>query len=604
MSKDRLAIIDHEKCKPTKCNKECQKKCPPQSMGKVCIDIESVAIISESICIGCGLCEKVCPFNAIQIVNLPKELPLHIVHRYGENKFGLYKFPQLQKGKVYGLLGENGTGKSTIVKILSGEILPNFGKLNETLSTNDIIKLSKSRGNEVQTYFKELYKGNLKVVVKPQNIISIQNKLIEQGSNPSVREWILMNVEGDIDQDILRELDISIILLDLKYINISGGEQQKICCAITLMKNADVYIFDEPTNYLDIKQRLKLANKIKNLSDHNKYIIVIEHDMTILDYISDLVYILYGQAGAYGVVSLQYPTGRAINMFFEGFIGPENMYIRKDSLQNKKVEIAYENDVTNNVTNFPYPNIKVEFDGFRLDADAGTFPVKSSLTIIMGENGTGKTTFLRRLLKKLEFKISYKPQYPNLSNIKGDPTVEEFLHNYIGKALNDNMFKSDVMLPFKIKNLYDKKLSELSGGELQKISITYCLGTNAQIYILDEPSASLDIEQRFNTIKVLKRFIAHNNKIGFIVEHDIGMSIALANETNSQLIVFNKFSIDHGIKHCIASPPMGVTDGMNYFLEILDVTFRKSDQNERPKINLKGSSKDNEQKLSKKYYMG
>ena len=603
----RVAIINNEKCKPTKCNKECTKRCPPQLMGKVCIDIENVATIAESICIGCGACVKMCPFDAIQIVTLSAELPPHIIHKFGENKFRLYKLPMLQKGKVFGLLGPNGIGKSTIVQILSGDILPNIGNIDETPHKKNIMK--HFSGHEISNYFTSLYNNGLRVVVKPQNIISIVNELISLNLNPTVQEYIELKVTDGLNEEILSQLDISPELLNSKYILASGGEQQKICCAITLMQDADVYIFDEPTNYLDIKQRLKLADKIKGLSTPDKYIIVIEHDITILDYIAEQICIIYGETGAYGVVMQPYATNTAINTYIDGTIpGPKTevkLRFRSNKFSfGKKLEIGYETDITTGLTSFTYPELHVEFERFKLDAEAGTFPSKSSVTIIVGENGTGKTTFLKRLLKKLEFKISYKPQYPNLSKVKGNPSVRDFLYNHIGKAMSDPMFVSDVIVPLNMKNVYDKKLDELSGGELQKVAITYCLGTDAQIYILDEPSAALDVEQRFNIVKVLKRFIVHNNKIGFIVEHDITMCISLANETNSQVIVFSKVSTENNIKHCIASPPLGISEGMNRFLEILGVTFRKSNRDERPRINLKGSSKDNEQKASGKYYMG
>jgi len=144
MSKNvRLAIVDNERCKPTKCGKECKKACPVNGQGKKCIviDIEDIkkAVIAEGLCIGCGICEKVCPFDAIQIVNLPTELEHNITHRYGENGFRLYKMPILQKNNVMGILGENGIGKSTIVKILSGIIRPNFEQKTQ-LDDKDIVK--------------------------------------------------------------------------------------------------------------------------------------------------------------------------------------------------------------------------------------------------------------------------------------------------------------------------------------------------------------------------------------------------------------------------------------------------------------------------------
>lgn len=595
----RLAIVNSDKCKPKKCNKECKKKCPPQTAGKVCIEIENIAKISEAICIGCSMCVKMCPFGAIQIVNLPSELPEHIIHRYGENSFRLYKMPLIQKNKIFGILGPNGIGKSTIVKILSGDIIPNFEK---NINDKQLV-INAFKGHEMHKYFTNLYDNKLKIVVKPQNIEGYKDKLISDNKNPTNREFIQNNIDGEIDNKIIDDLDIDEQLLNSQFINSSGGEQQRIICAMTLMKKADVYIFDEPTNYLDVKQRLKLAEKIRSISTADNYVIIIDHDITILDFIADIICIMFGVAAAYGVSSLPYATAKAINMFFEGYIRDEKMRFRNESYSyGKNLQIGYDESILKDVVDCPYPKMKIEYPNFILNIESGHFPSKSSMTIILGENGTGKSTFLKELAKKLEYKISYKPQYPNLSKLNDNLTVELFLRNNIGSAMDDNMFISDVINPLKVKDVYDKNMLELSGGEIQRVLIVYCLGKDAHVYLLDEPSASLDIEQRINIIKVLKRFIVHNNKIGFIVEHDITMALSLAQETNSQVIVFKKDKVENDIKYASASQPLPINDGMNTFLKILDVTFRKAHKHDRPRINSIGTMIDREQKLANKYY--
>src|SRR5439155_24255537 len=90
--------------------------------------------------------------------------------------------------------------------------------------------------------------------------------------------------------------------------------------------------------------------------------------------------------------------------------------------------------------------------------------------------------------------------------------------------------------------LFDKKVKKLSGGEKQRLNITLCLGKQADVYLLDEPSSSLDIEYRFIATKVIKRFLIHNKKLGFIVEHDILMLVSLAKEENSKIIIIGETS--------------------------------------------------------------
>merc|ERR1719421_1783783 len=93
-SKLRIAIVDAEKCKPRKCHQECKKFCPVVRTGKACINVEkdsTRADISESLCIGCGICVKKCPFQAISIINLPKDLGKETTYRYGPNTFKLHR---------------------------------------------------------------------------------------------------------------------------------------------------------------------------------------------------------------------------------------------------------------------------------------------------------------------------------------------------------------------------------------------------------------------------------------------------------------------------------------------------------------------------------
>ena len=97
MSDDRLtriAIVNTEKCKPSRCRQECKKCCPVVMQGKLCVEVNAkskISFISEILCIGCGICVKKCPFQAIEIINLPKNLAKDTTHRYGPNSFKLHR---------------------------------------------------------------------------------------------------------------------------------------------------------------------------------------------------------------------------------------------------------------------------------------------------------------------------------------------------------------------------------------------------------------------------------------------------------------------------------------------------------------------------------
>jgi len=101
---------------------------------------EKFCKIDEIMCIGCGVCINRCPFAAIKIINIPSNLDKDTSHRYGPNSFKLHRMPIPRKGQILGLVGANGTGKSTAIKILSGKIRPNLGNFEDEPGWNDVIK--------------------------------------------------------------------------------------------------------------------------------------------------------------------------------------------------------------------------------------------------------------------------------------------------------------------------------------------------------------------------------------------------------------------------------------------------------------------------------
>ncbi|VDN43709.1 unnamed protein product, partial [Dibothriocephalus latus] len=153
---------------------------------------------------------------------------------------------------------------------------------------------------------------------------------------------------------------------------------------------------------------------------------------------------------------------------------------------------------------------------------------------MLGENGTGKTTFIRMLAGNLKpddgFKcpplnVSYKPQK---ISPKSEKTVQMLLYEKMRDSFTHPQFSTDVLKPLQMERLYDQQVMNLSGGELQRLAITLCLGQPADVYLIDEPSAYLDSEQRLHAAKVIKRYIMHAKKTAFVVEHDFIMATYLA----------------------------------------------------------------------------
>ena len=626
----RIAVVNKEKCKPSKCNNECIKRCPVQKTGKRVIEIvdiedlgnqqtpqigkitnkNKIAKIVESLCNGCNQCVKACPFNAITIVNLPKERKEDIIHRYRPNSFSLYRLPKLKKNCVSSIIGENGIGKTTVVDILSGKYLPNFEDFTKDPTHKEIFK--RFAGTEILNYLKDLYSGNLIFSIKEQKI----KKMIKGNEQKTVNEIIQEN-DINLTGKILESFDNFKLnkLLENKISTLSGGELQKLLCWITCTKPANVYIFDEPSNFLDIKQRMEVGKLIKELASVNTYVLVIEHDLSMLDYMADRVNVIYGQPSVFGIVSIDSMSLlNGLNEYMEGFIKCDNMRIRPEAFNLKiRNEISEGKDLKDSKlenSNFTYNSTIIEYPNFKLIIPQGNINLNGSINVILGENGVGKTTFMNYISSNDDMGISYKRQhinpiiFMNKDNIY--PTVKELFYNNIKNQYINPVFKTDVLETLDMKSLEDRTIDELSGGELQKVSICFTLGTPANIYLLDEPSSNLDIENRLKCIKAIKRFSRNSNKCVFIIEHDITMAVALSQEENSKILLINSVNntdndINNEIKNCKISEPLSFNEGINAFLKEMNITMRISGCG-RPRINKSGSQMDTEQKNKGTYY--
>uniref|UniRef100_A0A8C4DQP1 ATP-binding cassette sub-family E member 1 n=1 Tax=Dicentrarchus labrax TaxID=13489 RepID=A0A8C4DQP1_DICLA len=447
----RIAIVNHDKCKPKKCRQECKKSCPVVRMGKLCIEVtpqSKIVWISESLCIGCGICIKKCPFGALSIVNLPSNLEKETTHRYCANSFKLHRLPIPRPGEVLGLVGTNGIGKSTALKILAGKQKPNLGKYDNPPDWQEI--LTYFRGSELQNYFTKILEDDLRAIVKPQYVDQIPKTV--KGSVGSI---LTRKDDTDTQTIVCKQLDLS-HLRERNVEDLSGGELQRFACAVVCIQRADIFMFDEPSSYLDVKQRLKAAITIR--------------EVPILN-------------------------------------------------------------------------------------------------------------------------VSYKPQTIS-PKFKG--SVRALLHEKIRDAYTHPQFITDVMKPMQIESIIDQDVQNLSGGELQRVALTLCLGKPADVYLIDEPSAYLDSEQRLMAARVIKRYILHAKKTAFVVEHDFIMATYLAD----RVIVFDGIPS----RHTAANTPQSLLAGMNRFLSLLEITFRRDPNNFRPRINKLNSIKDTEQKKSGNYF--
>ncbi|KAF8730621.1 hypothetical protein AX14_005381 [Amanita brunnescens Koide BX004] len=591
----RIAIVDSNRCKPKRCAQECKKSCPVVRMGKLCIEVkptDKIAFISEFLCIGCGICVKKCPFEAIAIINLPTNLEKEVTHRYTANSFKLHRLPTPRPGQVLGLVGTNGIGKSTALKVLAGKLKPNLGRYDDPPDWQEILKYF--RGSELQNYFTKVLEDNLKALIKPQYVDHIPKAI---KGRMTVDQMLESKLQLDNKQKMCDELELNHVL-EREIEQLSGGELQRFAIAMSCIQKADVYMFDEPSSYLDIRQRLKAAEVIRSMLTPDCYVVAVEHDLSVLDYLSDFVCVLYGKPSMYGVVTMPYSVREGINIFLDGFIPTENLRFREDSLSFKMVESA-EELIVDKTRHYSYPHMTKTLGSFKLTVESGSF-TDSEIIVMLGENGTGKTTFVRLLagespddeVDKQTLSVSLKPQ---AISPKFPGTVRMLLLKRIKQAFLHPQFQTDVLKPMNLDPIIDQEVQTLSGGELQRVAIVLALGKpNVSVYLIDEPSSFLDSEQRIIASKVIKRFVLHAKKTAFIIEHDFIMATYLAD----RVIVFE----GQPAIAATATPPQNLLSGMNQFLASLEITFRRDPTNFRPRVNKLHSVKDREQKAAGNYF--
>jgi ATP-binding cassette subfamily E protein 1 len=605
MADDSIAVVDLDRCQPDRCNYECANFCPPNRTGEECIitredryeDDDYYAgradqiSISEELCLGetCGICVEKCPFDAIEIINLPQELDENPTHRYGANSFALYGLPAPEEGRVTGILGPNGIGKTTAVHVLADEITPNLGNFEDEPNWETV--LEEYRGTELQGYLEELQEGDVTVARKPQYVDKIPDSFDGKTSE------LLAGVdERGVADEMVERLEIDSVV-DQPIETLSGGELQRVALAATLVRDADFYFLDEITPYLDIGQRVTAARLIQELSADDRSMLVIEHDLAVLDLLADALHVAYGEPGVFGVITPPKSTKGGINQYLHGYLDNENMRIRPEAIEFEEHAPRTE---SYGETLVEYPEMTKSYgEGeFSLEIDAGRIKHNEVLGIV-GPNGIGKSTFAKLLAGRLEpdggsfdarLDISYKPQYVEIDQ---PMRVDAFLRS-ITDDFGTSYWNTEIAQPLQLERIMEQQLTDLSGGERQRVAIAACLSEEADLYLLDEPSAHLDVEQRVLATRAIRRYTETHDKTAMVIDHDIYMIDLLSD----RLQVFEGTPADAG--H--AGRPTGMREGMNAFLSNLDVTFRRDERTGRPRINKPGSQKDREQKNAGEYY--
>ena len=586
----RIAVLLKDRCKPKNCTYECIKYCPRVRAGDETITKgeDTKPVISEELCVGCGICIHKCPFESIKIIGLAEALDTDLVHQFGKNGFRLFRLPLPRDGSCTGILGPNGIGKTTAIKILSGQIIPNLGEFKKKSSWEKVLEYY--AGTELYDHFRQVSNNEISSIVKPQYVDRLPK--VTKGK---IRD-ILKNADtSNSFNKVIEILGLQNVLdKEIQKSEISGGELQLISIAAVLLKDADLYFFDEPSSYLDIYQRLKVARIIKKLSEKKK-VIVIEHDLAILDFLCDQVHLVYGDEGAYGVVTPPRGVRHAINIYLSGYLKEENIRF------GEKIEFFAQAPKQRQQMNIlvTYDNLSKKYNDFTLDVEQGIIR-QSEIVGIVGPNAIGKTTFVKMLAGVIkptngkvehDIKVSYKPQYisPDF-----DGTVRMFFEKFIPALFTSSFYKGEIFEPMNLKYLLDKDVTTLSGGELQRVATANCLAQEADVYLIDEPSAYLDSEQRMITSRIVRHVIEKTGKSAMVVDHDV----YFIDMISDALIVFDGIPGKKGR----ARGPFSLHEGMNKFLKDVDITFRRDEDTHRPRVNKPDSYIDRKQRNEGEYY--
>ena len=584
-----MSVLLEERCKPNS-NAFAYLKKYSEMCERECIQVEgSKCKILETACPVCFTRAKHCPDGAVKIINLPEELDTDLTHSYGENAFRLFRLPSPRQEQIVGILGPNGIGKSTAINLLSGTFRPNLGDWENSSPDWDEVISTFPRG-ELRDYLGMVSTGEVSIAVKPQYIDKLPR--IFDGE---VRE-LLARVDDRGEMENYTELMGISHILDRKLGDLSGGELQRVAICATLLKEADVYFFDEPSSYLDIYERMRMVGVVRGLAEKGKRVLVVEHDLAILDVLCDLIHVIYGERSAYGIFTPPRSTRTAINAYLDGFLPEENVRIRDKPIQflrgrNRGEEVG--------TPILKWGDIEKTLGDFSLTTGKGE--VKSAEVVgVVGPNATGKTTLVKIIAGEIDpdegwctmdAKVSYKPQHVR-ADFEG--TVQEWLDTEIGGKWRSGEFHTQVTRALQVDKMVDLHATKLSGGELQAVSIAICLGKEADLYLFDEPSAHLDANARMEAAKAIRRTMESNEKAAMVIDHDT----YFLDIVSDSVLVFQGEGGDHGK----AIGPLSLRKGMNLFLSDADVTFRRDIESHRPRINKPSSRKDREQKSSGEYF--
>ena len=499
----------------------------------------------------------------------------------------------LKEGEVVGLLGRNGTGKSTLLKILKGLETPDSGNIQffKKCSMGYLEQIPEYPNMTVQDV---LYLPFEKVMSIEKNMRAIEgllatslnendmNKLLEKYGR--LQEAFDKNNGYSISskvEKIKNGLNITEDLSNSIFDKCSGGEKTRVLVAKMLLEEPEILLLDEPTNNLDIKTLEWLEDYIKQ---YKGSVLVVSHDRYFLDHVIGRVL----ELDTDGIEEYDGNYSKYIQdkeqRFLERYKAYENnqyithrmeMQVRRLKSMNSQILRGVANKIENRLNKmekidkpiFEKKSMRMnEFSGSRSGATlleavgiAKSFEQKElfsdiDLTIekgdrigIIGENGSGKTTLLKILLGQempddgiIEIsstaKIGYLTQDTSFED-EEKTILETFIQSFDSMNQGEARNKLASML-FTSDDVY-KKIKVLSGGEKIRLKLCILMNQNLNLLVLDEPTNHLDLNSR----EVLEENLMNYSETLLFVSHDRyfleKMTNKIWNLENKQMEVFS-----------------------------------------------------------------
>ena len=428
---------------------------------------------------------------------------------------------QIESGECVVLAGESGSGKTTISKLING-LIPLY---QSGTMAGDVLLGDK---NTADMTLAEISKYVGSVFQNPRS----------QFFNVDTDSEIAFGCEnlGVEPEEIRRRIDKTVkdfhleSLLGRNIFHLSGGEKQKIACASVNATDPDIFVLDEPSANLDLKNVDDLTEIIKLWKSRGKTVVVVEHRLHYLRDVADrIVYVKDGRVECEWTPAELEAKGpeyaaslglRSLNLNALGVKGDARLrghdthtcHSRLDR-ESPSVKITFRNLTFSYQKKFPI-----------LDIPELSLP-KGKITALLGHNGAGKST-LAQLVCGLRGSWSQKRAARKLGTylIMQDVNHQLFTESVLDEVLlgmhpKDETAAFEILESLNLKNYAEKHPMALSGGQKQRVAIASGVSSNRNLIVFDEPTSGLDYRQMLAVSATLKA-LANRGKTLFVITHD------------------------------------------------------------------------------------